>query len=181
MARNKRQCSSKNYKGVAKVTTRRARKGFTLRYNPDKHWSAKGLNWLQYTDGEDLLNINRDDQSGFRLDTMTTHSQHPTPMVQGQQSLTTHTDYVNKYPSTLQTTSYNFTQTSTTPELCAGVVKASKSYPKNPLQHFADLFMPEPKPEHKAAFQNSKAGKPKSIECIRVDGAGDEGPSHVEV
>ena len=84
VARNKRRQSSKNYKGVAQVTTRRARKGFTLKYNPDKHWSAafyKGLNWLQYTDGERVLNINRDDQSGFRLDTMTTHSQHPTPMV----------------------------------------------------------------------------------------------------
>ena len=53
VARNKRRRSSKNYKGVAKVTTRRARKGFTLRYNPDSHWSAalyKGLNWLQFTD-----------------------------------------------------------------------------------------------------------------------------------
>ena len=66
---------------------------------------------------------------------MVTHNQHATPMVQGEQVLTTHTDYVNKYPSTLQTTSYNFTGTKLTPELCAGVVKASKTYPKNPSWH----------------------------------------------
>ena len=45
--RNKRRRSSAMYQGVAKVTTRRARKGFTLKYNPDTHWSCsfyKGLN-----------------------------------------------------------------------------------------------------------------------------------------
>lgn len=35
VARNKRRKSSQRYKGVAKVTSRRARKGFILRYNPD--------------------------------------------------------------------------------------------------------------------------------------------------
>ena len=47
VARNRRRLSSKNYRGVAQVTTRRARKGFTLKYNPDTHWSVafyKGLN-----------------------------------------------------------------------------------------------------------------------------------------
>ena len=182
VARNKRRRSSKNYKGVAKVTTRKARKGFTLKYNPDSHWSAalyKGLNWLQFTDGTDILNINHDDASGFRLDTMATHCQHPNPMVQGEQVVTTHTDYVNKYPSTLQT-SYNFTGTSTTPELCAGVVKASKIFPKNPSQHSADLSILETSPELRTAFLNPTNGTPKTIECIRVDGAGDEGPSHLE-
>ncbi len=33
-ARNNRRLSS------AKITTRRARKGFCLKYNPDSHWSA---------------------------------------------------------------------------------------------------------------------------------------------
>ena len=179
--RNKRRSSAKNYKGVAKVTTRRARKGFTLKYNPDSHGSAalyKGLSWLQYTDGTDILNINRDDASGFRLDTMVTHSQHPVPMVQGEQVLTTHTDYVNKYPSTLQTTSYNF---SGTDKLCAGVVKASKLYPKNPSQHLADLEMLECSDELRPAFYNPKTMERKRIQCVRVDGAGDEGPSHLEV
>ena len=52
--RNKRRLSSKRYCGVAKVTTRRARKGFTLKYNPDTHWSAafyRGLNSVQLKDG----------------------------------------------------------------------------------------------------------------------------------
>ena len=135
MARNRRRQSSKNYKGVAKVTTRRARKGFELRYNPDKHWSSalyRGLNLIHYTDGSDILNINRDDASGFRLDTLATHSQHGTPAVSGKNVLTTHTDYVNRYPSSLQTTSYNFTGTKNTQEVCVGVVKGAKIFPKNP-------------------------------------------------
>jgi len=51
MAENR---SSQRYKGVAKVVSRRARKGFTLKYNPDAHWSSalyRGLNLIQYTDG----------------------------------------------------------------------------------------------------------------------------------
>ena len=38
--RNKRRKSAVRYQSLAKVTTRRARKGFNLRYNPDSHWSA---------------------------------------------------------------------------------------------------------------------------------------------
>ena len=55
VARNKRRKASNRYKGVAKVTSRRARKGFILRYNPDSHWSGalyRGLNMIQYTDGK---------------------------------------------------------------------------------------------------------------------------------
>ena len=69
---NKRRESSKRYKSVAKVTSRRARKGFNLKFNPDEHWSGpfyKGLNKLQYSDGTNMVNINRDDATGFRLDT----------------------------------------------------------------------------------------------------------------
>ena len=40
VARNKRRRSAANYKGVAHVTTHRARKGFCLKYNPDKYWSS---------------------------------------------------------------------------------------------------------------------------------------------
>lgn len=97
---------------MAKVTTRRARKGFQLQYNPDKHWSAalyRTLGYLQFTDGIDILNINRDDASGYRLDTLTTHKQHATPTVQDHSILTTHTDYVTRYPAVLQTSCYNFT------------------------------------------------------------------------
>ena len=130
----------------------------------------RGLSHVQYADGSNIVNINRDDAAGFRLDTMTTHILHKTPMVQGQNTLTTYTDYVNKYPSTLQTTSYNFTGTHTTPELCAGVVKATGIYPKNPAQHSADIKMLESVSELSQAFLNPRTSSPKETECIRVDG-----------
>ena len=66
VARNKHRHSSKNCKGRAIVTTRRAWKDFTLKYNPDSDWKAalyKGLNWLQFTDGTNILNVNQDDAS----------------------------------------------------------------------------------------------------------------------
>lgn len=178
VARNRRRKSANRYKGVARVTCRRARKGFQLKYNPDSHWSNalyKGLNKVQYTDGRQILNINRDDAAGFRLDTMATHRLHKTPVVQGHESLTTYTDYVNRYPSILQTTSYNFTGTQTTGEVCVGIVKGSGVYPKNPGQHAADLAFLEQQDRLRPVFAN------KVIECIRVDGAADEGPSHEEV
>ena len=171
VARNKHRRSSSNYKAVANVTTRRARKGFELQYNPDKHWSAalyQGLNLIEYTNGSDITNINRDDASGFRLDTLATHCKHPTPAVSGQDIQTTYTDYVNRYPSILQTTSYNFTHTKTTKEMCVGIVKAAKIYPKNPAQHYADLEMMGNIPELAPVFTNSSLS-------IRVDGASDEG------
>ena len=97
-----------------------------------------------------------------------------------QEVLTTHTDYVNRYPSILQTTSYNFTSTKITKELCAGVVKGAKIYPKNQTQHYADLEMLSDAAELHPAFTNSSTHNPKWLECIRVDGATDEGPSHDE-
>ena len=183
IARNKRRKSSARYKGLAKVTSRRARKGFSLRYNPDAHWSGsfyRGLNDFQFTDGRNILNINRDDASGFRLDTLSTNKQYHSLSVSGKDVLTTRTDYVNKYKSVLQTASYNFTATRTTGEICAGVVKAHALYPKNPAQHAADLKMLANSPELKNAFYNP-LNKPKEIVCVRVDGASDEGPSHLEV
>ena len=95
VAQNHRRRSAARYKGVAKVTTRRARKGFNLKYNPDSHWSSafyRGLNLIQYENGRDILNINRDDASGFRLDTMTTCKQYAVPpTVQGCDVNTTRT------------------------------------------------------------------------------------------
>ena len=41
--------------------------------------------------------------------------------------------------------------------------------------------MLEQSPEFSAAFLNPVTGDPKIVECIRVDGASDEGPSHEEV
>ena len=127
-----------------------------------------------------MIIINRDDASGYRLDTLTTHCKHASPAVQDKDVLTTHTDYVNRHPSILQTTSYNFTGTKTTKEKCAGVVKAAKVFPKNLAQHFSDLQMLSELPEFSTVFYTN-SGSPKQIECVRVDGATDEGPSHEEV
>ena len=134
--RNKRRLSAKRYQGLDQVTTRCARKRFNLRFNPDKHWSAawyKGLNQLHYENGLQVFNLNRDDAAGFRLDTLTTCKQYSTPTVQGTAVLTTRTDYVNRHHSVLQTTSYNFTRTKNTGEVCVGVVKAVPIHTKNPV------------------------------------------------
>ena len=161
IARNKRRLSASRYKGVAKVTSRRARKGFMLKFNPDAHWSSalyRSLNHLQYQDGRHILNVNRDDAAGFRLDTMTTHRLHRTPMVQDSLAKTTYTDYVNKYKAVLQTTSYNFTGTNTTAEVCAGIVKPTGVFPKNPAQHSADFELLEKTTEVGPAFINPITG-----------------------
>ena len=46
VSRNKLRKSSQRYKAVAKIKTRRARKGFSLRFNRDAHWSASFYNTL---------------------------------------------------------------------------------------------------------------------------------------
>lgn len=51
---------------------------------------------------------------------------------------------------------------------------------KNPSQHAADMQMLEKVTELSPVFHKSD-GSPKDIECIRVDGGADEGPSHAEV
>ena len=184
VARNKRRKSSTRYRGLARVTCRRAIKGFTLRYNPDQHWSAafyRSLDALHLRDGNDILNINRDDQAGFRLDTLATHNKRATLCIAEEVPLTTKSDYVNKYPSTLQTTSYNFLGTGTTAEICAGVVKAVPLHSKNPAQHFNDLNEIETYLDVQPAFFNSLSGERKTKVCVRVDGGHDEGPTHKEV
>ena len=40
IARNRRRKSARRYYGVAQVTSRRAQKGFEIRLNPNRHWSA---------------------------------------------------------------------------------------------------------------------------------------------
>ena len=90
---------SNGYQGLAKVTTRRARKGFNIKYNPDAHWSSafyNHLNCIQYVDGCNILNLNRDDAAGFCLDTIRTSKQYANPTVQGKSVVTTRTDYVKK-------------------------------------------------------------------------------------
>ena len=178
VARNKRRISAKRYRGVAKVTCRRARKGFTIKLNPDSHFCNamyRNLDYIQLQNGEDKLILNRDDQAGFRLDTTYTHRGHKSISLEEEQELTCRTDYVNKYKSILQTTSYMFLKTDTTSEKCIGVVKAHGLFPKNPSQHAEDFKMVEGLAEMKPWVLN------KPIDCIRVDGASDEGPSHLEV
>ena len=86
---------------------------------------------------------------------------------------------MNKHPSLLQTTSYNFSATKTTKEMAAGIVKGSKAFLKNPAQHFADLKMLTQLLLLNLFLHSS--GPVKAIECIRVDGSCDEGPTHEEV
>lgn len=76
----------------------------------------------------------------FRLDTTYTHSQNKSLSADSQE-MTTHTDYVNKYSSVLQTSSYLFMGTETTLEQCAGVVKPHYVFEKTPSQHAADFKM----------------------------------------
>ena len=79
MARNRRRLSAKHYKGVAKITCRKARKGFSVKFNPDAHYSSamyRGLDYLQLMDGTKALTLNRDKAAGFRLNTAFTHKQH---------------------------------------------------------------------------------------------------------
>ena len=122
--------------------------------------------------------VNIDDTSGFRLDTLVTHSQYTSPVVAGSEVLTTHTDYINHYRSVLQI--YNLPRTQTTPEVHTGVVKAVPLHQKNPAQHASDFSMLMGKEELVGVFYKEN-GKIKNILCVRVDGASDEGLSHDKV
>ena len=175
IARNKRRKSVTSYRGVAKVLQKRARKGF----KSSSFYSS--LSGQQFRNNANILNLGRDDQSGFRLDTMGTHKLHGNLCVKGKEPLTTKTDYVNSYPSTLQVTSYNFPETESVAEVCVGVVKAPGLHKKNAAQHVADLEMLKTKDELRPVFFDAETNLPKEVECIRVDGGHDEGPSHCEV
>lgn len=180
-ARNKRRLSSKRYKGVANVRFQKARKGFNVKYNPDYKWSRsmyKLLSQLQ-SDGTNMMLLNRDDQAGFRLDSTYTHKSYAN--LSTTPTLTTRTDFVNKYKAQLQISSYNFSQTKTTSEVCVGVVKATGVQEKNPSQHAADLEIVENMALTRPLFFKELTETHKEVECIRVDGSTDEGPSHHEV
>jgi hypothetical protein len=175
---NKRKLSRKRYWGAAQIVSRRARKGFNVKLNVDAKWSCsmyKILDYIQLKHGLDKLVINRDDAAGFRLDSTFTHKQHPVLQDVTRPELTTRTDFLNRYSSTLQVTSYLFMETCDTPVVCVGVVKPQKVIPKNPGQHATDL-------NNLALFSETKPlMEDKTIHCIRVDGAMDENPSLAEV
>ncbi|CAH3158015.1 unnamed protein product [Porites lobata] len=66
-------------------------------------------------------------------------------------------------------------ETENTSDVCAAVVKGQALFRKNAAQHLSDLTMLQ---QTNPSFKESLA---KDIECIRVDGASDEGPGHEEV
>lgn len=74
-----------------------------------------------------------------------------------------------------------FPKSKATPELSVGIVKPTGVFDKNPVQHSVDLEMLEGSIKVQSVFYNCSSGEHKLIECIRVDGAVDEGPSHDEV
>ena len=155
-----------------------------MKYNPDQDWSAafyRGLDALQLKDGNDILNINRDDQGSFCLNTLATHDKYATLCISKEVPLTNKVDYVNKYPSTLQTTPYNFSDTGITSETCTGIVKATPLHSKNQAQHFHDLNEIETYPDVQPAFFNYLTGEQKRKVCVPVDGGHDKGPCHKEV
>jgi hypothetical protein len=182
--RNKRRLSAKRYRGVARITCRRARKGFSIKMNPGAHWNTamyRSLDYLQLKNGTEQLVLNRDDAAGFRLDTTFTHKQHKGVQLLDSHDLTSRTDYMNKYTSVLQTTSYLFPSTSSTPPTCIGVIKPHVIFEKNPSQHMADLNMLAKQEQNTAVFNRLSDGQRKDIWYVRVDGSSDEGPVHKEV
>ena len=147
----------------------KSRKGFSVKLNPDAHWSSafyKGLDHIQLKDGRDKALLNRDDQARFRSDTMFTHRQGKCIMEENMPALTTRTHFVNSYSSLLQTSSYLLMESEdTTEKACVGTVKPHFNFSKSPTQHFIDLEMLEGKlPSHFGQ---------KPIDCVRVDGATD--------
>ena len=164
--RNKRRLSAKRYRGVASITCRRARKGFTIKMNPDAHWNTamyRSLDNLQLKNGTEQLVLNRDDAAGFRLDTTYTHKQHKGVQLLDSPDLSTRMDYLNKYTSVLQTTSYMFLPTSSTSASCIGVVKPHVVYDKNPSQHMADLNMLGKQQQNTVLFQRESDGQKKDV------------------
>jgi len=66
-------------------------------------------------------------------------------------------------------------ETETTSDVCAAVVKGQALFRKNAAQHLSDLTMLQ------QTIPSFKDALTKDIECIRVDGASDEGPGHEEI
>ena len=61
------------------------------------------------------------------------------------------------------------------------MVKPTGVFNKNPVQHASDLEMLEDTIQVQPVFCNPSTGDRKLVECVRVDGALDERPSHEEV
>ena len=108
-----------------------------------------------------------------------TYTHKSEPVLSIKPTATTRTDFTSKFAAQLQVTSYNFSKTTTSDEICIGLVKATGLHEKSPSQHAADLQRVERLDVVKKSFCEND--QPKEVECIRVDGGGDEGPSHHKV
>lgn len=78
-AQNRRRLSARRYFGAAKIVSTRARKVFSIKLNVYAHWSCafyKGLDYMTCKGGLYMTFLNRDDASGFRLDSTFTLKQH---------------------------------------------------------------------------------------------------------
>ena len=148
-------------------------------YNPDYTWSQsmyKLLDQLQ-KDGKHIMRLNRDDQAKFRLHSTYTHKSLPTSSV--RPTATTRTDFMNKCSAQLQVTSYNFSKTSTSTDVCVGIVKESGFHEKSP-QHAGVIEKVEKLECTTSVFLNDELFF-KEIECVEVDGGTDVGPFHHEM
>jgi hypothetical protein len=180
--RNVRSRSSSRYKSAANIISKRARKSFDIKINIDEKWSNslyKSLDAMQLHDHGNVFYMNRDDAAGFRLDTLATYSKFPSLMVKEAVDLATRTDLTNKDQFLLQVTSHSFTAAKNSDHKIAGVVRSVKVDKKNAAQHLADLEMLREDTDFKSVFFR-KDGEEKEIDFIRVDGGGDESPSHIE-
>lgn len=117
--------------------------------------------------------------AGFCLDTMATHRLHKTPMVKGQHTLITYTDYVNHYPSILQT-SYSLWYTNNSRGLC-WYGKSQWSISQESCSTYSRYACLEQHPDIQPLCIDMRTESRKLIECVRIDGASDEGLSHEEV
>lgn len=124
--------------------------------------------------------VNHNIAASFHL--TTTIKQHSTPSERDSDNLTTITDYVKNYPSTLQTTSCNFAPTKTTGEICVGVLKALNGiHSKNSCRYSMDIQILEKQQELETAFVNPITKVIKAIDNIQVNWASNEGPTQNKV
>ena len=168
MARNKRRRSAARYKGL---TNKKGKVSYGIIQTPTGvlHYIYRGLQYIEMTDGTSIINVYCDDASGFRLSTL--NKQYSSKTVIGSDILTTCTDYVNRYKSVLQTTSYNFTGAKNTQEYCAGVVKAVPLFDKSPAQHAADFVMLQNKEELQNVFvkpDGTPNGRSKAMRALHI-------------
>ncbi|CAB3988898.1 Chromatin modification-related YNG2 [Paramuricea clavata] len=165
VARNKRRINAKNYKGVAKVTCRRSRKGFDLKFNQ----IAIGL--PHCTEGWTTSNTRKIPQHAA---TNVPPFASKTRFLLLPKLTTNRSTHVHCKPRLITSlerkTKVNFVQVLLRDHFCI----------KKPCAAYADdLQMLQEYYEIK--FCEKETSVPKEIECIRVDSSSDEAPCFEEV